>query len=161
MTEAKKTATKKTKAADDDQDGFSDFERQAMKDRAAELRKSKARGKGAAKAAADLEDVIKTIAEMPDPDRTLAEQVHAIVTKEAPDLAPRLWYGMPAYAKNGKVLCFFLGAEKDNVRYSTLGFSDVAALDDGTMWPTAFALTEKLTKAQEKTISELVRKAAS
>ena len=105
-------------------------------------------------------DVLAKIAEMSEPDHSMAERVHAIVTTSAPHLTSRTWYGMPAYAKDGKVLCFFQAAEKFGARYATLGFNDVASLDDGTMWPTAFALTA-LTPENEARISELLRKAVS
>ena len=103
--------------------------------------------------------MLAKIAEMPEPDRGMAEKLHAIIKAAAPDLAPKLWYGMPAYAKDGKVLCFFQPASKFKARYATLGFNDNASLDDGAMWPTAFALT-KLTAADKKRIGELVKKAA-
>jgi uncharacterized protein YdhG (YjbR/CyaY superfamily) len=135
--------------------GFSADERAAMKERARELKAAKARA-----ASADAEaDVVAKIAEMAEPDRTMAEKLHALVRATAPDLAPRTWYGMPAYALDGKVLCFFQGAQKFKTRYATLGFSDRATLDDGAMWPTAFALTE-WTAAVEARIGELVRRAA-
>jgi uncharacterized protein YdhG (YjbR/CyaY superfamily) len=102
--------------------------------------------------------VLAKLAEMPAEDRAIGERLHAIVREAAPDLAPRLWYGMPAYAKDGKVLCYFQGARKFKTRYSTFGFSDVAALDDGLLWPTAFAL-KQLTAAEEATIRELVLRA--
>lgn len=129
----------------------------AMKERAKEVRAEK---KAAASGKADLEgEVLAKIAEMPEPDRGMAERIHAIVRAAAPGLAPRLWYGMPAYAKDGKVLCFFQPASKFKARYSTLGFNDVAQLDDGAMWPAAFALTQ-VTAAEEAQISELVERAA-
>jgi uncharacterized protein YdhG (YjbR/CyaY superfamily) len=106
------------------------------------------------------EVVLAKIAEMPDSDRAMAERVHAVVMKAAPALTPRTWYGMPAYAKEGKVVCFFQAAAKFKARYATIGFSDKAKLDDGNMWPTAFALT-KLTKADERRIAELVKRAVS
>ena len=106
------------------------------------------------------EVVLAKIAEMSDSDRAMAERVHAIVMKAAPGLTPSTWYGMPAYAKDGKVVCFFQGAAKFKARYATIGFSDKANLDDGTMWPTEYALT-KLTKAEEKRIAELVKRAVS
>jgi uncharacterized protein YdhG (YjbR/CyaY superfamily) len=137
-------------------DGWTDEERAAMKERAAELKRSGA--KGAAKAAEEAQACLDKIAEMPEADRVIAERIHAIVTGTAPDLTVRTWYGMPAYAKDGKVLCFFKAADKFKARYATLGFSDVAALDDGNMWPSEFAVT-KLTQADEKTITALVRKA--
>ena len=137
--------------------GFTDEERAAMKERAKEL-KAESRG---ARAKADGEsDVLAKIAEMPASDRTMAERIHAIVKASAPDLAPKTWYGMPAYAKNGKVVCFFQSAAKFDARYATLGFSDQANLDDGAMWPTSFALKE-LTAADEARIAALVKQAAS
>ncbi|MFC0681161.1 iron chaperone [Lysobacter korlensis] len=147
--------TKKNRSGSE---GFTEEERAAMKERAAELKAEAGRGRGAAKAAADLEDVLKAIAEMPQPDRGLAERIHAIVTTAAPSLAPKTWYGMPAYALDGKVVCFFQAADKFKSRYSTFGFNDPAKLDDGTMWATSFAVTE-LSKADEATIGDLVRKA--
>jgi uncharacterized protein YdhG (YjbR/CyaY superfamily) len=131
-------------------------ERAAMKEHARELRR--AGGKGAAKAAEEAQACLDKIAEMPAADRVIAERVHAIVTETAPQLTVKTWYGMPAYAKDGKVVCFFKPAEKFKARYATLGFSDAAALDDGTMWPTEFAVSE-LTAADEKTIRTLVSKA--
>ncbi|MDF2491450.1 MAG: hypothetical protein K0R60_252 [Microbacterium sp.] len=122
-------------------EGFTAEEKAAMKDRAAELRTAKAR-KGKQSAEADAADVLAKIAELDDADRALAERVHEIITEAAPALAPKLWYGMPAYAKDGKVVCFFQGAAKFKSRYSTLGFNDAAQLDDGPMWPTAWALTD-------------------
>jgi uncharacterized protein YdhG (YjbR/CyaY superfamily) len=136
-------------------DGFSDAERGAMKERAKEL-KSAARGKGADKEA----EVLAKIAEMPESDRALAERIHTIVKANAPELSAKLWYGMPAYAKGGKLVCFFQAAQKFNSRYATLGFETEANLDDGTMWPTAFALTE-MTADNEAKIAALVRKAVS
>ena len=128
-----------------------------MQERAKEL-KAEAR---ANKNRADGErDVLAKIAELPDPERAMATRLHAIITANAPVLAPRLWYGMPAYAKDGKVVCFFQSAQKFNTRYATLGFSDTAHLDDGTMWPTAFALTA-LTVADEERISALVKQAVN
>jgi uncharacterized protein YdhG (YjbR/CyaY superfamily) len=139
--------------------GFSDEERSAMKEHAKELKTAARRGSRATKADGE-NDVLEKIAEMQDSDRVMAERLHAIVTASAPDLAPRLWYGMPAYAKDGKVVCFFQSAEKFKSRYATLGFSDSANLDDGAMWPTGFALT-KLTAADEARIAALVKKAVS
>jgi uncharacterized protein YdhG (YjbR/CyaY superfamily) len=137
--------------------GFTDEERAAMRERAKEL-KAEARAK---KDKADGEsDVLAKIAEMPKADRAMAKRLHAIIKKNAPDLAPRTWYGMPAYAKDGKVVCFFQSGEKFKTRYATLGFSDRANLDDGAMWPTAFAL-KKLTAAEEARIVALVKKAVS
>lgn len=133
-----------------------------MKEHAAELRKEARRNaresKAAEKAAEAEQDVLTKIAEMPDEDRALAERLHKIIKDVAPSLAPRTWYGMPAYAKDGKVLCFFQAADKFKARYATFGFNDVASLDDGEMWPTAFALTG-LTPEIEARISELVTRA--
>lgn len=137
-------------------EGFTSEERAAMKERAQELR----RAKGGAKAADDLNAVLAKIAEMPDDDRVLAERVHALVTDSAPGLAPKLWYGMPAYARDGKVVCFFKDAAKFKARYATFEFSDQANLDDGALWPTAFALT-RWTAAAEKELQALVQKAVS
>jgi uncharacterized protein YdhG (YjbR/CyaY superfamily) len=139
-------------------DSFTAEERAAMKERAAELKAEARRGRGAAKAAAEAEAVRTAIAEMPEPDRSLAERIHDIVTSAAPSLAPKTWYGMPAYAIDGKVVCFFQAADKFSSRYATFGFNDIATLDDGAMWPTAFAVTA-LTEADEARIAELVRKA--
>jgi len=136
------------------QKGFTNEERAAMKERAQEL-KAPRRGK------ADGEsEVLAKIAEMPEPDRALAERIHAIVKAGAPDLSPKTWYGMPAYAKDGKVVCFFQSAHKFKTRYATFGFSDKANLDEGAMWPTSFAVT-KLTAAAEAKIRALVKKAVS
>jgi uncharacterized protein YdhG (YjbR/CyaY superfamily) len=135
---------------------WTDEERAAMKAHAEEIRR--AGGKGAAKAAEEAQACLDKIAEMPDADRVLAERVHAIVTSAGPDLAVKTWYGMPAYARDGKVVCFFKPAEKFKVRYATLGFSDVAALDDGNVWATEFAITS-LSEADEKTIRTLVERA--
>ena len=132
---------------------FTADERAAMKERAREL---KAAGRGSK---VDGEkDVLAKIAEMPEPDRVMAERLHALIKRTAPTLSPRTWYGMPAYAKDGKVVCFFQSAQKFKARYATLGFSDTASLDDGAMWPTAFAL-KKLTTADEAKIRALVKKA--
>ncbi len=136
--------------------GFTDEERAAMRERAEEVKAAKRRG-GKADGEAD---VLAKIAEMPASDRALAERVHAIVKANAPGLAPRTWYGMPAYAKDGKVVCFFQSAHKFKSRYATLGFSDKANLDDGAMWPTSFALKE-LTAAEERRIGALVKRAVS
>ncbi len=137
--------------------GFTDEERAAMRERAKEL-KADARAK---KDKADGEaDVLAKIAEMPKPDRAMAKRLHAIVKASAPALSPRTWYGMPAYAQDGKVVCFFQSAAKFKARYATLGFSDRANLDKGAMWPTAFALKE-LTAAEEAKIAALVKKAVS
>jgi uncharacterized protein YdhG (YjbR/CyaY superfamily) len=139
--------------------GFTDEERAAMKERAQELRAEARRGPRADKA--DGEDaVLAKIAEMPEPDRAMAKRLHAIVKASAPALSPKTWYGMPAYAKDDKVVCFFQSAQKFKSRYATFGFSDEASLDDGAMWPTSFALKE-LTAAEEARISALVKKAVS
>ena len=137
--------------------GFTDEERAAMKERTQEL-------KAAARSRADKADgesaVLAKIAEMREPDRAMAKRLHAIVKASGPALSPRLWYGMPAYAKDGKVVCFFQCAQKFKTRYSTLGFSDAANLDEGSLWPVAFALKE-LTAAEEAKIAALVKKAVS
>ena len=134
---------------------FTDEERAAMRERAQEL---KAAARADRDRAAGESDVLAKIAEMPKPDRAIAERVHAIVKASAPDLAPRTWYGMPAYAKAGKVVCFLQSAAKFKTRYCTLGFSDNAKLDDGTMWPTSYALP-KLTADDEKRITTLIQRA--
>jgi uncharacterized protein YdhG (YjbR/CyaY superfamily) len=139
--------------------GFTDEERAAMKERAQELKVQARRGTRAT--AADGEgDVLAKIAEMPAPDRAMAERLHAIIKATAPALSPRTWYGMPAYAKDGNVVCFFQSAHKFKARYATFGFSDKANLDEGTVWPVAFALKE-LTAAAEVKICALVKKAVS
>ena len=147
---------KGTAATDQKFDGFTDEERGAMKERAKELKAEERASKNKAEGESD---VLAKIAEMPDPERAMAKRLHEIITASAPALAPRLWYGMPAYAKDGKVVCFFQPAKKFKSRYATLGFNDNANLDEGTMWPTAYALTE-LTAADEARIGELVRRAA-
>jgi uncharacterized protein YdhG (YjbR/CyaY superfamily) len=139
--------------------GFTDEERVAMKERAQELKAAARRGPRASKADGES-DVLAKIAEMPKSDRAMAERLHAIVKASAPALSPRTWYGMPAYAKDGKVVCFFQSAQKFKTRYATLGFSDKATLDKGAMWPTAFALKE-LTATDEAKITALVKKAVS
>jgi uncharacterized protein YdhG (YjbR/CyaY superfamily) len=137
--------------------GFTDEERAAMRERAQELKSAARRGPRAAKADGES-DVLAKIAEMSKPDRTMAERLHAVIKAGAPDLSPRLWYGMPAYAKDGNVVCFFQGASKFKTRYATLGFSDKANLDEGAMWPTAYALKE-LTGAEEARIAALIKTA--
>ena len=137
--------------------GFSDEERAAMKERAREL---KAEERAKKDRAAGESDVLAKIAEMPEPHRAMAERLHAIIKASAPALLPKTWYGMPAYAKDGKVVCFFQSAQKFNSRYATFGFSDTANLDEGAMWPTSFALKE-LTATEEARISALVKKAVS
>ena len=149
----KTTAPKKTF------EGFTDDERGAMKERAQELKAASRRG-GRADEAEEEGAVLAKIAEMTGTDRAMAERLHALIKADVPALSPRLWYGMPAYAKDGKVVCFFQTALKFKSRYATLGFNDPANLDDGAMWPTAFALT-KLTPAVEARIRDLVRKAVS
>ncbi|MCX4545425.1 DUF1801 domain-containing protein [Streptomyces sp. NBC_01565] len=149
--------TKSSGAAEAKYDGFTDDERDAMKERAKELKATARRGSRAAKADGDSE-VLAKIAEMPDADRALAERIHAIVKDSAPELSPKLWYGMPAYAIDGKVVCFFQSAQKFKARYATLGFSDLAKLDDGAMWPAAFALTE-LSADDEARIGALIKRA--
>ena len=145
-------------AADKRSKGFTAEERAAMSERARELKAEARRGSSAK---ADGESaVLEKIAEMSGPDRALAERLHTIITTNAPDLSPKTWYGMPAYAKDGKVICFFQGKSKFKVRYSTLGFQPDARIDDGEMWPVAFAVTE-LTPGAEARITELVKKAAS
>jgi uncharacterized protein YdhG (YjbR/CyaY superfamily) len=139
--------------------GFTDEERAAMKERAKELKREARRGPRAAKADGEA-DVLAKIAEMAEPDRAMAERLHAVIKASAPALSPKLWYGMPAYAKGGKVVCFFQPAQKFQSRYATFGFNDEANLDDGAMWATSFALTE-LTAAEEARIAALVKKAAS
>ena len=139
--------------------GFTDEERLAMKDRAQELKPAARRGPGAGKADGES-DLLAKIAAMPAPDRAMAERLHAIIKASAPALSPRTWYGMPAYAKDGNVVCFFQGAQKFKTRYATFGFSDKANLDEDAMWPTAFALRE-LTAADEARIAALVKKAVS
>jgi uncharacterized protein YdhG (YjbR/CyaY superfamily) len=151
MSTTKNTATKNAKY-----DGFTDDERDAMKERAKELKSRARRG-----AKADTEsEVLAKIAEMSDSDRVLAEQLHALVKTHAPALTPKLWYGMPAYARDGKIVCHFQPAAKFKTRYATLGFSDQANLDDGVMWPTSFALTT-LTADDEVRLGALVKQAAS
>lgn len=136
---------------------FSDEERAAMKERALELKAEASAGRDKAEGEAA---VLAKIAEMQEPDRTMAERLHAIIKASAPFLSPKTWYGMPAYAKDGKVVCFFQSAQKFKSRYATLGFSDAANLDEGAMWPTSFAL-KALTPVEEARIAALVKKAVS
>jgi uncharacterized protein YdhG (YjbR/CyaY superfamily) len=150
---AKSTTSEKT------HEGFTAEERAAMKEHAQELKAAARRGPRADEADGESA-VLAKIAEMPEPDRAMAERIHAIIKASAPALSPRTWYGMPAYTKDGKVVCFFQSAQKFKARYATLGFNDAANLDDGAMWPTAFALTE-LTAADEARITALVKKAMS
>jgi uncharacterized protein YdhG (YjbR/CyaY superfamily) len=139
--------------------GFTDEERAAMRERAQELKAPTRRGPRAGKANGES-DVLAKIAEMPETDRAMAERLHAIIKAGAPALSPRTWYGMPAYAQEGKVVCFFQSAQKFKTRYATLGFSEKANLDEGAMWPVAFALNE-LTAAEEARIGALVKQAVS
>jgi uncharacterized protein YdhG (YjbR/CyaY superfamily) len=136
---------------------WTDDERGAMKAHAKEMKAAARRGEDRA---AGLVDVLAKIAEMPEPDRIMAERLHALITATAPELDPKTWYGMPAYAKDGKLICFFKAADKFKSRYATFGFEENAKVDDGTMWPTSWALT-KLTDADAAKIAELVKKAVS
>ncbi len=148
----KQKSTKSTTTKEKRYDGFSDEERGAMKDRVQEMKvAARADGESA---------VLAKIAELPKPDRALGERIHAVVKASAPALTPKLWYGMPAYAKDGKIVCHFQSAQKFKTRYATFGFSDAANLDEGAMWPVAYALT-KLTTADEARIGALVKKAVS
>ena len=150
---------KSTTAASKKSKGFADEERAAMEERAREL-KAEVRGTARADRADGESDVLAKIAEMAEPDRTMAKRLHAIIRTSAPALSPKTWYGMPAYAKDGRVVCFFQSAQKFKSRYATFGFSDQAKLDEGAMWPTSFALKE-LTAAEGARIGALVRKAVS
>ncbi len=154
-------SAKSTTANNEKSKGFTDEERAAMKERAQELKAEARRGPRAKKDKADGEsDVLAKIAAMQEPDRAMAKRLHAIIKASAPALSPKTWYGMPAYAKDGKVVCFFQSAQKFNTRYATFGFSDAANLDKGALWPVAFALKE-LTAAEEAKIGALVKKAVS
>jgi uncharacterized protein YdhG (YjbR/CyaY superfamily) len=158
MKDAEKSA-EPTTATDETSEGWTDEERDAIKERAKEVKAGKRRGRRADKA--DEESaVLAKIAEMPEPDRAMAERLHAVIKASTPALSPKTWYGMPAYAKDGKVVCFFTPASKFKTRYATLGFNDSANLDEGAMWPTAYALTE-LTAADEARIAALVKKSVS
>ena len=139
-------------------EGLTAEERAALKERTAELKTQAKRSKAADKAKQDEADLVAKLAEMPDADRLIGERLHALVKEEAPQLAPRLWYGMPAYSKDGSVLCFFQAASKFDARYATLGFNGGARLDDGAMWPTSYALLE-LGHDEEQRIRELLRRA--
>jgi uncharacterized protein YdhG (YjbR/CyaY superfamily) len=152
-------SSKSTTAINKKSKRFTEEERAAMKERAQELKAEGRRGPRADKADGESA-VLAKIAEMPKPDRAMAKRLHAIIKASAPALSPKTWYGMPAYAKDGKVVCFFQSAQKFNSRYATFGFSDEANLDEGAMWPTSFALKE-LTAAEEAKISALVKKAVS
>ncbi len=158
MKDTQKSA-KSTTAIDKTSEGFSAQERAAIKERAQELKPAARRGPPAGKPDGES-DVLAKIAEMPKADRAMAERLHAIIKASAPALSPRTWYGMPAYAKDGNVVCFFQSGQKFKTRYATFGFNDKANLDEGAMWPTAFALTE-LTAADEARIGALVKKAVS
>ena len=153
MTDKSGTATRKASAT------FTDEEKDAMRERAREAKNQSRRDPKAARAEGER-DVLAKIAEMPGPDRVMAERLHAVITASAPGLTPRTWYGMPAYAKDGKVICFFKPASKFGSRYATLGFEDAALIDDGPMFPTSFGLKE-LTKTDEAKVAELVKKAVS
>ncbi len=146
-----KRSAKSTTAVEKASGRFSDVERAAMKERIRELKADKEDGQSA---------VLAKISQMPEPDRAMGTRLHAIITASAPALSPRLWYGMPAYAKDGKVVCFYQSSQKFKTRYSTLGFSDTANLDEGALWPVAFALKD-LTAAEEARISALVKKAVT
>ncbi|HLF27284.1 MAG TPA: hypothetical protein VJG32_13190 [Anaerolineae bacterium] len=154
---ATRKSAKSTTATGKKSKGFSDEERAAMKERAQELKaearmnKNRAEGESA---------VLATIAKMPEPDRSMATRLHAIIKASAPDLWPKTWYGMPAYAKDGKVVCYFTSADKFKSRYATFGFNDTANLDEGAMWPTSFAL-KALTATEEARIAALVKRAAN
>jgi uncharacterized protein YdhG (YjbR/CyaY superfamily) len=152
---AEKTTAKKSTTTSAKRTGagskFTAEERAAMKERAKELKAAKTKEEGE-------RALLEKIAEMPEPDRIMAERLHAIVTKNAPNLSPKTWYGMPAYAKDDQIVCFFKSADKFKSRYATLGFEEAANLDEGAMWPTSYALT-KLTAADEKKIGALVKKA--
>ena len=152
---AAKRSTEKGKRAPAKSEGFTEDEKAAMRERAKELKAEARRGKDRAAGESDL---LAKIAEMPKGDRDMATRLHAIVTKAAPDLMPKTWYGMPAYARDGKIVCFFQSADKFKSRYATFGFNQAANLDQGAMWPTSFALTE-LTPKEEAKIGALVKKA--
>jgi uncharacterized protein YdhG (YjbR/CyaY superfamily) len=156
--ETQKSA-KSTTATSKKSNGFTDEERAAMKERAQELKAEARRGRRADQADGES-DVLAKIAEMPEPDRAMAMRLHAIIKDSAPALSPKTWYGMPAYAKDDKVVCFFQSAHKFKSRYATFGFSDKANLDEGAMWPTSFAL-KALTAAEEARVGALVKKAVS
>src|SRR5215203_740490 len=157
MGEPAQEGTMSAKKATQKSEGFTDEERAAMKERAQELKAEERANKNRA---AGESAVLAKIAEMPDPDRALAKRLHAIIKASAPALSPKTWYGMPAYAKGGKVVCYFQSAQKFKSRYATFGFNDEANLDEGAMWPTSFALKE-LTATEEAKIGALVKKAVS
>jgi uncharacterized protein YdhG (YjbR/CyaY superfamily) len=156
-TKATQKSAKRSGTSGKTAEAWTDEEKAAMKEHAQELKAAARRGPRANKAAGES-DVLAKIAEMPEPDRAIAERLHAIVKASAPDLAPKTWYGMPAYAKDGKVVCFFQSAQKFKTRYATFGFNDSAKLDEGSIWPVTFAL-KKLTAAEEAKIAALVKKA--
>jgi uncharacterized protein YdhG (YjbR/CyaY superfamily) len=156
MTDSKKSTTH-TAERDTSSEKWTAEERAAMKERAKEMKAEARANKNRADGEADL---LAKIADMPQSDRVMAERIHAIITANAPGLSPKTWYGMPAYAKDDKIVCFFQPADKFKARYATFGFNDTANLDEGAMWPTSWALT-KLTAADEATIGELVKKAVS
>ncbi len=158
MTTTEKSA-KPSPGRDTSSETWTDEERAAMRERAKEAKAASRGGKRADKGDGEGE-VLAKIAEMPEPDRIMAERLHAVIKASAPSLSPRTWYGMPAYARDGKVVCFFQAADKFKSRYATFGFNDDAKLDDGTMWPTSWALTA-LTAADEKRIAALVKKSVS
>lgn len=155
MTEAKKRS--RTEAADGTTQTWTDEEKDAMKERAREL-KAESRRSASSKKVDGEQNLLSKIADMPEPDRAMAERFHAVITAGVPELEPRTWYGMPAYAKDSKIVCFFQPASKFKARYSTFGFSEEAQLDDGDMWPTSFGVA-RLTPAVEKRLVELVKKA--
>jgi uncharacterized protein YdhG (YjbR/CyaY superfamily) len=156
MATTQKTA-KRTDVNEDGSRGFTADEKAAMRERAREMKAESRRGAARVDGERDL---LAKIAEMPETDRVMAERIHALITSTAPDLSPKTWYGMPAYAREGKIICFFQSAEKFKARYATFGFNEDAHLDDGNMWPTSWALT-KLTAADEARITALVKKAVS
>lgn len=157
MSKVAKKATKSAAATGTKDKGFTAEEKAAMKERAQEL---KAEARASKDKAAGETDVLAKIAEMPEPERAMAKRLHEIIKANAPVLTPKTWYGMPAYAKDGKIVCLFQSSQKFGSRYATLGFNDQANLDDGNLWPTAFAL-KKLSAAEEAKISALVKKAVS
>jgi uncharacterized protein YdhG (YjbR/CyaY superfamily) len=158
-TKDKQNSAKGTTASRKPSTGLTAEERAAIKEHVQEL-KAERRGRGKKNKADGERDVLAKIGEMPTHDRAMAERIHAIVKESAPELSPRTWYGMPAYAKDGKVVCFFQSGQKFKTRYATFGFSDAANLDEGAMWPTAFALME-LTPTEEKRLADLVKTAVS
>jgi uncharacterized protein YdhG (YjbR/CyaY superfamily) len=153
-------AAKSTTATDRSSSALTDEELAALKETVQERKAAARRGSRANKAAEEEREVLAKIADMPEPDRAMAERLHEIIKASAPQLSPKTWYGMPAYAKDGKVVCFFTAADKFKSRYATFGFNDTANLDEGAMWPTSFALKE-LTAADEARIGALVKKAVS